>query len=103
MIFVTGVGGIFADIGTPGTRFAELDKTTANCNIAEGVILGGMIPKVEEALSLLESGVGQIAIVDAGNPNAFVSLGQEKACTEPALFDRGKAVLPLVSPRVDSI
>ena len=38
-----------------------------------------MIPKVEEALSLLESGVDTIAIVDTRNALAFTNIARGKA------------------------
>jgi len=79
LIFVTGIGGIFEDINNPASRFADLDAAQAKTYIDKAVIVGGMIPKVEEALSLLESGVGTIAIVDAGEPTAFASIASGKA------------------------
>ncbi|HAZ95362.1 MAG TPA: acetylglutamate kinase [Porticoccaceae bacterium] len=79
LIFVTGIGGIFEDIKNPASRFADLDVAEAKEQINKGVIVGGMIPKVEEALSLLESGVGTIAIVDAGDSTAFASIATGKA------------------------
>jgi acetylglutamate kinase len=74
LVFVTGIGGIFQDIKNPATRFAHLDSTAARKHIDSGVIVDGMIPKVEEALSLLESGVNTIAIVDTRVPLAFTSI-----------------------------
>ena len=79
LIFVTGIGGIFEDINNPASRFADLDAAQSKTYIDKAVIVGGMIPKVEEALSLLESGVGTIAIVDAGEPTAFASIASGKA------------------------
>tara|TARA_B110000977_G_scaffold3454_1_gene4769 strand:- start:760 stop:1662 length:903 start_codon:yes stop_codon:yes gene_type:complete len=79
LIFVTGIGGIFRDIKDPSSRFADLDAAAAKKHIKSGVIVGGMIPKVEEALSLLESGVGTIAIVDAGQAKAFGSIASGQA------------------------
>ena len=78
LIFVTGIGGIFRDIKDPTSRFGDLDSAQAKKHIESGVIIGGMIPKVEEALTLLESGVGTIAIVDAGQPTAFTSIASGK-------------------------
>ena len=74
LIFVTGIGGIFQDIKNPASRFAQLDSTAARKHIDSGAIVDGMIPKVEEALSLLESGVDTIAIVDTRVPLAFTSI-----------------------------
>jgi acetylglutamate kinase len=74
LIFVTGIGGIFKDIKDPASRFDRLDSVAARKYIDSGVIVDGMIPKVEEALSLLESGVDTIAIVDTRKPLAFTSI-----------------------------
>ena len=73
LVFVTGIGGIFHDIKDPASCFTELDETTARQHIDNGIIVEGMIPKVEEALSLITSGVGTVAIVDTRDPSASVS------------------------------
>lgn len=74
LIFVTSIGGIFKDISDPTSRFANLNTVTAQQHINNGIIVGGMIPKVEEALSLLESGVDTIAIADVRNAEVFNSI-----------------------------
>ena len=47
-----------------GQLLANLTKTEAKRLIKEGVIHGGMIPKVECALKALEDGVGSAHIID---------------------------------------
>lgn len=79
LVFVTGIGGIFHDIKDPASRFTELDETTARQHIDNGIIVEGMIPKVEEALSLITSGVGTVAIVDTRDPSAFASIANGNA------------------------
>jgi acetylglutamate kinase len=79
LVFVTGIGGIFHDIKDPASRFTELDETAARQHIDSGIIVEGMIPKVEEALSLLTSGVGTVAIVDTRDSSAFVSIAKGNA------------------------
>ena len=79
LVFVTGIGGIFYDIKDPASRFTELDETTARQHIDNGIIVEGMIPKVEEALSLITSGVGTVAIVDTRDPSAFASIAKGNA------------------------
>ena len=74
LIFVTGVGGIYKDIDDPASRFSHLTATTARQYIDNGTIAGGMIPKVEEALSVLASGVDTIAVADARDTEAFTSI-----------------------------
>ena len=78
LIFVTGIGGIYRDITNPQSRFGHLDAIEARAHIDSGIIVGGMIPKVEEALSLLEAGMGTIAIVDASDRLAFISIAKGK-------------------------
>jgi len=74
LILVTAIGGIFEDIQEPQSRFKILNRKLARQHIQNGVIVGGMIPKVEEALTLLSSGVGEIVIVDTRHPKAFSSI-----------------------------
>ena len=73
-IFVTSIGGIYADMNDPASRFSQLSARTAKKHIDTGAIVGGMIPKVEAALSLLESGIDTIAIADARNSATFISI-----------------------------
>ena len=41
--------------------------------IAEGVITGGMLPKVESALWVVKQGVGGVAIIDGFTPWAILA------------------------------
>lgn len=72
LLFVTKVGGVFRSLDDPQSRFDHLVAEEAKRLIAEGVIAGGMIPKVEEALAILEEGVSAIAIVGAREEGAFL-------------------------------
>jgi acetylglutamate kinase len=71
LLMVTKVGGVFKDLADPGSRIDRVDRAAAKALIADGVIQGGMIPKVEEAMSVLDQGVGAICIVGASDPSAF--------------------------------
>jgi acetylglutamate kinase len=71
LLLTTRVGGVFRDLDDPATRIDSITAAEARRLIADGVIAGGMIPKVEEALGVLEEGVGAIAIVGAVEPDAF--------------------------------
>jgi acetylglutamate kinase len=50
---ITGVPGVLRDRDDPQSRIPRLDAGEATAAIAAGVITGGMIPKVEEALAAL--------------------------------------------------
>lgn len=71
LLMVTKVGGIFKDLRDPTTRVTTVSATEAREMIASGVIAGGMIPKVEEALSVLGQGVASIVIVGAHDDGGF--------------------------------
>jgi acetylglutamate kinase len=64
LVLVTGAPGVLADPADPGSRIPRLTAEEARGAIAAGTIRGGMIPKIEESLAVLETGrVGSIHIV----------------------------------------
>ncbi len=65
LFLMTGVPGVLRDKDDPGTRIPRLTGPEARRAIEAGVIVGGMIPKVEEALENLERGVGAVHIIGA--------------------------------------
>ncbi|MDP2343457.1 MAG: acetylglutamate kinase [Deltaproteobacteria bacterium] len=73
LLLVTAVGGVFQKLDDPSTRIASLTPARGKALIADGTIAGGMIPKVEEALSILDEGVGAVAIMGAQDAGAFRS------------------------------
>lgn len=50
----------------------RLSATQARKLIADGTITGGMIPKVESCLSVIEAGVGGVVIIDGRVPHAVL-------------------------------
>ncbi len=60
VVFISNVAGVMAD----GRRLAKLTRKRALALIENGVIQGGMIPKVESALDVLSSGVPKAVITD---------------------------------------
>ncbi len=63
LFLVSNVPGVLRDKSDPSTRIAKLTAAEARAQIASGVIQGGMIPKVEESLTMLDEGIGAIHIV----------------------------------------
>lgn len=64
LVLVTGAPGVMRDLGDPASRITRLRASEARTAIANGTISGGMIPKIEESLAVLETGrVGAIFIV----------------------------------------
>lgn len=63
LFLMTGVPGVLRDKDDPSTRIPRLHASEARKAIAEGVIVGGMIPKIEEALDNLARGIGAVHIL----------------------------------------
>lgn len=57
------VPGVLRDRSDPGTRFSRLTIAEAKALIAEGVVGGGMIPKLEESFVALEAGVPRVHLL----------------------------------------
>ncbi len=74
LLLTTQVGAVFEDLDRPESRIKEITPESAQTLIDSGIIQGGMIPKVEEAVSLLDEGVGSIAIVSGRETGAFLSV-----------------------------
>lgn len=63
LFLVTSAPGVLRDVNDPESRLTRLSVAEARAAIAEGVVTGGMIPKLEEAIGVLGEGVGAIHIV----------------------------------------
>lgn len=63
LFLVSNVPGVLKDKNDPKTRIPRLNAEQAREQIARGVIQGGMIPKVEESLAMLDEGIDAIHIV----------------------------------------
>jgi acetylglutamate kinase len=61
LIMVTNVAGV---LDANRSRIPVIDEAMATRLIDEGVITGGMVPKVESAMHVVKSGVGGVAIID---------------------------------------
>lgn len=66
LLLVSNVPGVLRNKDDPSTRIPTLTPAEARAQIASGVISGGMIPKVEESLAMLDAGIDAIHIVGAG-------------------------------------
>lgn len=76
LLLTTAVGAIYHDLDKPETRVAQINAQQAKDLIDQGIIQGGMIPKVEEALSVLANGVKNIAIVGPQIKGAFIAVAK---------------------------
>ena len=88
LFLVSNVPGVLANKDDPSTRLPTLTPSEARAKIASGVIQGGMIPKVEESLEMLEEGIEAIHIVGI-SPNDAVLREAEKPGSQGTAFLRG--------------
>lgn len=63
LFLISNVPGVLRDRADPTSRISRLTRAEARAQVASGVITGGMIPKVEESLELLERGIGAVHIL----------------------------------------
>ena len=64
LIFISNVNGVRRDKSDPNSVIHSLTALEARQLIQDGIIAGGMIPKVEACLSTLDRGVGKVHIID---------------------------------------
>ena len=69
MLLLTDVAGV---LGKDGELIRELTVDQARAAIADGVATGGMIPKLETAISAVEQGVEAVVILDGRRPHAML-------------------------------
>ncbi len=67
LLLLTDVAGVK---NTDGEVVTELTPTQCKALIADGTVAGGMIPKVETALTAIDGGVRAVVILDGRAPNA---------------------------------
>ena len=65
LFLMTGVPGVLRSPTDPSSRIAHLTESDARRAIEDEIIVGGMIPKIEEALKNLARGIGAIHILGA--------------------------------------
>ena len=84
LIMMTDIAGILKDRDDPSTLIKSLTVTEAHKLYDEGVISGGMIPKVDCCIEALEKGVKKVTIMDGRVPHSILMeiLTNEGAGTE---------------------
>lgn len=71
LVLLTDVEGIYLGEG-PESLVSRLTQTEIHQLIKQGIIKGGMIPKVESCLSALEKGVENVHIIDGRKPHSLL-------------------------------
>ncbi|MEZ5081237.1 MAG: acetylglutamate kinase [Thermoleophilia bacterium] len=72
VVFLTDVEGIFRDPGDPASIVSECTLDELETMIADGIITGGMLPKLGGVRDALARGVGAAQIVDGRVPHSVL-------------------------------
>ena len=72
MILMTDIAGILRDPKDPSTLIPEVTVKQAENLFAEGIISGGMIPKVECCVRAIREGVRKVIIMDGRVPHSIL-------------------------------
>ena len=73
LILLTDVNGIYLDEKNQDTKISRLTVADAKKMIDDGQATGGMIPKLENLISLLNRGVASAHIISGKNRNAVLA------------------------------
>ena len=72
LIMMTDIAGILRDKDDPSTLIPHITVSEAKKLYDEGVISGGMIPKVDCCIEALEHGVNNVVIMDGRIPHSIL-------------------------------
>ena len=72
ILYLTDVEGLLADVDDPSSRISRVDLTGLAALTADGMISGGMIPKVQACVDAVEAGVGSAHMVDGRIPHVVL-------------------------------
>ena len=72
LVFVSDVPGLLMDVHDHATLLNSLHVSSVQTLKADGVIAGGMLPKVESCVEAIEAGVGKVHLVDGRMPHSLL-------------------------------
>lgn len=64
LVFLTDIEGVFVDPSNKKTLISEMDVNTAREFIGNGIVGGGMLPKLNNCIEAIEEGVSRVHILD---------------------------------------
>ena len=69
---MTDIAGILRDKDDPSTLISKIYVSEAPQLVAEGIISGGMIPKIECCIEAIRRGVKKVFIIDGRVPHSIL-------------------------------
>ena len=93
LVFLTDIEGVFTDPEDKSTLISEMDLAQAREFIENGVVGGGMLPKLNNCIEAIENGVARVHILDGRVHNClllefFTEKGIGTAILKEPLFDK---------------
>ncbi len=72
LAFLTDIEGVYKDPKDPATLISELTTSEAEKLMTEGYIGGGMLPKLQNCIDAINSGVSRVHILDGRIPHCLL-------------------------------
>lgn len=72
LAFLTDIEGVYKDPKDPETLISELTVSEAEGLMADGYIGGGMLPKLQNCIDAINSGVSRVHILDGRIPHCLL-------------------------------
>jgi acetylglutamate kinase len=72
LILMTDVPGVLRDMKGTNTRISRIQMTQVEDMINEGIISGGMTPKIRSAASAVQRGVKKVHIIDGSKSHSLL-------------------------------
>ena len=72
LVYLTDIDGIRRDVADAESVFSRVSVSDVDALVADGVISGGMIPKVQACVDAVRGGVGVAHILDGRVPRALL-------------------------------
>jgi acetylglutamate kinase len=72
LVYLTDIDGIRRDVADAESVFSRVSVSEVDALVADGVISGGMIPKVQACVDAVRGGVGVAHILDGRMPRALL-------------------------------
>ena len=72
LVFISDVPGLLRDIDDPGSLFSTLHLGDVQTLKDEGIIRGGMLPKIDSCVEAIEAGVQRVHLVDGRMPHSLL-------------------------------
>lgn len=72
LAFLTDVEGVYKNVEDKESLISEMDVEEAQAFVASGTLGGGMLPKIQNCINAIESGVSRVHILDGRIPHCLL-------------------------------